>query len=177
MKAEYEPRVGSRFVVMLRHILKPGWPQSAKSKNFNFSEALRKWDCAIAEYEAQSNEIVSDNFRAAVLSEESPEEVRVVLRQAAHAVGDDYAKMRAFIKDYLISQMRFDGAGVVKAPGTKQVDDMEVDAAFARGIWQKGFPWKSGGKSYDGKGGKFGNGKGGRYDKGKGRESPSRQGM
>ena len=61
-----------------------------------------QWEISINRYEMQSKEIFSDSLKIAVVSKYSPAEVRLAIRSSQRFIGDDFAKLKSVVIDYVI---------------------------------------------------------------------------
>ena len=118
----------------------------------------------------QSRETFSDSLKIAVVSKYAPAEVRLAIRSSQRFIGDDFAKLKSVVIDYVIGGREFAAAdfqGPTSFQGSGS-NDMEVDALWKGGKKGKGKDKGKGkhqGKPSWGTGGK----QGGKGDKGKGK--------
>lgn len=139
LSKRYNPQSKGRNLARLWNILNAKFGD----KKHEFMDKLTSWEQEIEEYEAVTEDKISDAVRCAVVSERSPDEVSKHLLLNAATV-THYSQMRKIVEEYLLAGKKW----------TKAEDDnaMEVDH-----LYQKG---RGGKKGTKGKKGKKGSGKG-----------------
>lgn len=111
LKKEYEPSTGGRFTSMLISLLQPGWDEQTP-----FDQQLIHWEKMVTDYTTQSKKPVGDALKIAVLTKQSPEAIKGVVRNNSGAADGDYAKLRKAIFDYVASGKDYTEAGVLAGP-------------------------------------------------------------
>ena len=85
------------------------------------------WEISIGRYEAQSKETFSSSLKIAVASRYAPTEVRQAIRSSQRFIGDDFARLKSVVLDYVVGGREF-AAEDLKFQPSKSSNDMEVDA-------------------------------------------------
>lgn len=154
---EYEPAVAGRHSSMLAGLISPVWTTA------DFREKFVEWEVALARYEQQSGEVVSQRLRIAVVSKHAPPEIRNAIRSHIRVIGDSYAQLRQVVSDYLTSGLEFNSSGVPVTAGAAVPDGptpMDVGAVFGGKKGKKGKGKKGKGKGENEAKGKSSHGKG-----------------
>ncbi len=108
LKREYELRLPGRHATMLAGLIAPEW---AGLRPAQFKVKFLEWEVAVARYELQSDEQLSDCLKVAVIKRHAPQDVRTGLRTHISTIGTSFPKLRIFLGDYLGSGPEFDAGG------------------------------------------------------------------
>lgn len=165
---EYESSSGTRLNALLGGILNPSWQARP---GHDFMEMLLQWEQCIDDYERQSDEMLSNALKAAVLTQHAPQSVRAVLLPYSHEHGTDYVRLKAMVSAFLSTAKSYNAQGVAEeAPTAMDVSALtsgERCSFCGKPGHSEQHCWKKGQKGEHGKGkGKSKNAKG----KGKGKD-------
>ena len=117
----------------------PSWTEKIAA-GADFSDLFIEWEQQVAIYELQRQKTIDDDVKVAVVTRNSPPDVRMALRQAAHVYGDNYLQMMQVLEQYLKTGREYDMHGVAKnnASSITEPTPMDVGAAHSFGKSQKG---------------------------------------
>eukprot|EP00971_Amphidinium_carterae_P298205 5925522-Amphidinium_carterae.1 len=109
LKAEYEPKAGTRRTGMLVGILNPKWNEKQAPREF--AEAVTAWEEMIQRYEREAGTPLADDVKVAVVLSWAPEPLRQHLRMASHQFENEYRKMRVVLDHMVRAGTEFDATG------------------------------------------------------------------
>ena len=127
LKREYEPKLPGRHATMLAGLIAPAWSGLTVMQ---FKTKFLEWEVAVARYETQSDEQLSDSLKVAVINRHSPQDGRTALRSHISVIGTSFSKLRSFMSDYLGSGVEFDASGFSMNVDPGGLQPMDVGALF-----------------------------------------------
>ncbi len=83
---------------MLMGLLHPSWGKELTAKQF--MDRLDEWESDVDQYERQTQALISDAVKGAVVLNNSPPEVQSALRKQMPTIHDDYGKTRTVLSSW-----------------------------------------------------------------------------
>lgn len=119
---EFDPQISDRTTARHAGLLHPRWDPKQ-----SWWPQLLAWDTAVADYEADTGEVISDRTKVSTVCRWAPPDIRQFLKVTTTDVTRDYATLRRELKRYK------DRSTIYDETGAAADDPMEVDMLKGKG--------------------------------------------